>query len=228
MKGGSSDSWVHGNWFEDVAGRGINAGGSTGLAFFRPIDAPYEAARLTIEANIFSRGGASSGAAIAFVGCDGCSFIHNTIIEPQTWVARILQETVDPRFVPSRNGVFANNIVVFDSADLRTFVNVGGNTAPETFVFASNLWFSRDQAGFTGPTLTDGIPPRPERSSRWTPRSMVKGDPATRSSGRPAPRRPPTTAGAAGTAHPASGPGCTTRARLNPWVHVSVVAPLGR
>ena len=177
MKGGSSDSWVHGNWFEDVAGRGINAGGSTGLAFFRPIDAPYEAARLTIEANIFSRGGASSGAAIAFVGCDGCSFIHNTIIEPQTWVARILQETVDPRFVPSRNGVFANNIVVFDSADLRTFVNVGGNTAPETFVFASNLWFSRDQAGFTGPTLSDGIPPETG--------AIIQMDPALDGEGRP-------------------------------------------
>lgn len=159
MKGGSSDSWVHGNLFTDVAGRGINAGGSTGLEFFRPIDAPFEAARLTIEANYFTRVGADSGAPIAFVGCDGCAFIHNTIIEPQTWVARILQETVDARFVPCRNGLFANNLIVFDTADLRTFVNVGGDTAPETFTFRSNLWWARDDPSFTGPTLGDGLMP---------------------------------------------------------------------
>lgn len=174
MKGGSSDSWVHGNFFTDVAGRGINAGGSTGLEFFRPIDAPFEAARLTIEANVFVSVGANSGAAIAFVGCDGCVFIHNTIIDPQTWVARILQETVDARFVPSRNGLFANNIVVFDSADLRTFVNVGGNTAPETFTFRSNLWFARDDPGFTGPTLGSGIPPERDPIAPVDP--DVRGD----------------------------------------------------
>jgi hypothetical protein len=159
MKGGSSDSLVHGNRFENVAGRGINAGGSTGLSFFRPIDAPFEAARLTLEANVFVTVGSDGGAPIAFVGCDGCQFIHNTVIDPQTWVARILQESVDARFVPCRNGVFANNIVVFDSADLRTFVNVGGNTAPDTFTFRNNQWFARDDPGFTGPSLDPAIPP---------------------------------------------------------------------
>jgi hypothetical protein len=158
MKGGSADIHVHGNRFSDVAGRGINAGGSTGLEFFRPIDAPYEAARLLIEANVFERIGEASGAPIAFVGCDGCVFIHNTIIDPQTWVARILQESTDARFVPSRNGVFANNIVVFDAADLRSFVNVGAGTAPETFTFANDLWFARDDPSFDGPLLGDGIP----------------------------------------------------------------------
>lgn len=157
MKGGSADIHVHGNRFTDVAGRGINAGGSTGLEFFRPIDAPYEAARLLIEANVFERIGVDSGAPIAFVGCDGCVFIHNTIIDPQTWVARILQESTDARFVPSRNGVFANNIVVFDAATLRTFVNVGGGTAPATFTFHSNLWFARDDSSFDGPTFDSGI-----------------------------------------------------------------------
>ena len=95
---------------------------------------------------------------LAFVGCDGCSFIQNTIIEPHTWVARILQESTDARFVPSRNGVFVNNVIVFNTADLRTFVNVGGGTAPETFTFGSNLWYAMDDPGFTGPMLTDGIP----------------------------------------------------------------------
>jgi hypothetical protein len=174
MKGGSSDSWVHGNTFVDVAGRGINAGGSTGLEFFRPIDASFEAARLTIEANHFIRVGADSGAPIAFVGCDGCAFLHNTIIDPQSWVARILQESTDVRFVPSRDGLFANNIVVFDSADLRTFVNVGGGTAPETFTFANNLWFSRDEPGFSGPVLSDGIPPETGGVIQMDP--LLQGD----------------------------------------------------
>lgn len=170
MKGGSSDTLVHGNWFEDVASRGINAGGSTGLAFFRPPTASFEAARLTIESNVFVRVGATSGAAIAFVGCDGCRFIHNTVVDPQTWVARILQETVDARFVPCRNGLFANNLIVFDTADLRTFVNVGPDTAPETFTFASNLWFARDDPSFTGPGWSDGLLPEMDSIIQEDPR----------------------------------------------------------
>ncbi len=159
MKGGSSGTLVHGNRFVDVGGRSINAGGSTGLAFFRPIDAAYEAAQLRIIANVFVRSGAMSGAPIAFVGCDACVFANNTVVEPQTWVARILQESTDARFVPSRSGLFVNNVIVFRMADLRTFVNVGPGTAPDTFTFGSNLWFALDTPAFAGPTYTDGIPP---------------------------------------------------------------------
>jgi hypothetical protein len=158
MKGGSSDNVIHGNRFLEVAGRAINAGGSTGLEFFRPLDAPFEAARIHVVVNLFERGGADSGAAIAFVGCDACTFVHNTVFEPRTWVARILQESTDARFVPSRNGVFANNLVVFRDADLRTFFNVGGGTAPETFRVSNNLWYALDDPGFTGPVVSDGLP----------------------------------------------------------------------
>ena len=90
------------------------------------------------------------------MGCDACTFANNTIIEPQTWVARILQETVG--LTPSRDGRFVNNLVVLRTADLRTFVNVGPDTFPETFVFANNLWFALDGgAGWTGPTYCCGI-----------------------------------------------------------------------
>lgn len=159
MKGGSADILVHGNVFVDVPGRGINAGGSTGLPYFRPLDAPYEAARLIVAANVFVRVGEASAAPIAFVGCDGCVFAHNTVIEPRTWVARILQETVGERFVPCRNGRFIDNIIVFRMAQLRAFVNVGANTAPETFRFGPNLWYALDRTDFSGPTLGSGIPP---------------------------------------------------------------------
>ena len=162
-KGGSADVTIHGNWFENVAGRGVNAGGSTGLEFFRPFDAPHEGARIHTYANVFVDVGANSGAPIAYVGCDACEFTNNTIVRPATWVARILQETTDVRFVPSRDGVFANNIVVFESSVLRTFVNVGPGTAPETFIFRNNLWWDLDDPDFAGPDLgplpaeTDGV-----------------------------------------------------------------------
>lgn len=158
-KGGSSGTLVHGNRFEDVGGRSINAGGSTGLEFFRPLDAPFEAAALRVVANVFVRSGDTP---IAFVGCDGCVFANNTIVDPQARVARILQETVDARFVPSRAGLFVNNVVVFQTSVVNNpdrFVNVGPDTAPETFVFGHNLWYATDDAGFAGPTLPDPIAP---------------------------------------------------------------------
>ncbi|MCB9601072.1 MAG: right-handed parallel beta-helix repeat-containing protein [Sandaracinus sp.] len=159
-KGGSSDVWITRNVFEDIPGRAVNAGGSTGLEFFRPIDAPHEAARIRVVANLVLRGGTDSGAAVAFVGCDACAFVNNTVVHPSTWIARILQESADARFVPSREGVFANNVVVLRTADLRTFFNVGGGTAPESFVFANNLWFAEDEgAGWAGPSYAGtGIP----------------------------------------------------------------------
>jgi hypothetical protein len=152
-KGGSSGTLIHGNVFENVGGRSINAGGSTGLEFFRPIDAAYEAARLRIVANAFVRSGDTP---VAFVGCDACVFANNTVVDPQTRVSRILQETVDARFVPCQNGQFVNNVVVFQTSLIGNpdrFVNVGPDTAPETFVYGSNLWFATDDAGFGGPSL---------------------------------------------------------------------------
>jgi hypothetical protein len=156
-KGGSADVLIHGNVFADIPSRAVNAGGSTGLEFFRPVDAPYEAARIRVLSNVFARTGAMSGAAIAYVGCDGCVAAHNTIVAPRTWVARILQESTQPRFVPCRDGVFANNVVVLDAADIRTVVNVGAGTAPETFTFRNNLFFAVDQgAGWRPPYA--GVP----------------------------------------------------------------------
>ncbi|MCI0507331.1 MAG: hypothetical protein L0Z73_14640 [Gammaproteobacteria bacterium] len=158
-KGGSSDILIQGNRFADVASRAVNAGGSTGLDYFRPIDAPYEGARIRMLANIFERVGINSGAAVAFTGCDLCVFANNTIIEPKTYIARILQESQDARFVPSRNGYFINNIVMFNQADIRSYVNIGAGTAPETFTFDNNLWYALDNAAFTGPNISSPIPP---------------------------------------------------------------------
>lgn len=157
-KGGSADTIIHGNLFENIPGRAVNAGGSTDLQFIRPDDAPHEAAAIRVLSNVFVGNGDMGGAAVAYVGCDGCVAAHNTIVEPRTFVVRILQENTDPRFVPSRNGVFANNIIVLAAADLSTVVNIGPDTAPETFSFDTNLWFATDEGSDWVPPI-DGVPP---------------------------------------------------------------------
>ena len=157
-KGGSSDILIQGNRFADIASRAINAGGSTGTPYFRPLDAPYEGALIRMPANIFERVGQNSGASVSFTGCDHCVFANNTIIEPSTYIVRILQESQDVRFVPSRNGYFINNLILFNTADIRTYVNIGAGTAPETFTFGNNLWYALDNANFSGPNISSSIP----------------------------------------------------------------------
>lgn len=82
----------------------------------------------------------------------------NTFVRPRKWLARILQETREPGFVPSRNGVFTDNLIVYRSDELRTAVNVGDATAPETFEFARNFWHCEDSPSRPAPAL-----PTPEK-----------------------------------------------------------------
>ena len=76
---------------------------------------------------------------MAWVTADGGHVHHNTIVLPEKWVLRILQETTDPQFEPCHGGVFEDNLVIYDSR-VQVFVNVGPRTAPETFVFRRNAW----------------------------------------------------------------------------------------
>jgi hypothetical protein len=139
-KGGSSDIVISRCRFEDAGGRAVNIGGSTGLAYFRPPDARYEAKDITVEDCTFI----GSAAPICFVGVDGALVQHNTIYRPTRWVLRILQESQQDRFVPSRNGVFRNNLIAFRAGEIRETVNIGGGTASETFTFEGNHWYCLD------------------------------------------------------------------------------------
>lgn len=145
MKGGSCDVVVRRCRIEDAGNRGVNIGGSTGEPFFRPRDAAYEARNITVE-DCDILGGES---AVAFVGVDGAIVRHNTIYRPRRWVLRILQESREPRFVPSRNGEFFDNVVVFRSGEIRELVNVGPDTKPESFQFARNAWSCVDRPDAT-------------------------------------------------------------------------------
>lgn len=139
-KGGSADITIQRCRFENAGGRAVNIGGSTGLAYFRPKSAGYEAKNITVEDCTFI----GSTAPIAFVGVDGAIVRYNTIYRPTRWVARILQESRDARFVACRKGQFTNNLIAFRSDELRTAVNVGAGTTPESFTFAKNHWYCID------------------------------------------------------------------------------------
>ena len=148
-KGGSSQITIRRCWFHHAGSRAVNLGGSTGRTYFRPPGALYEAKDVLVEGCTF----VGSTAPIAYVGVDGAVVRYNTIYRPETWVVRILQETRDPGFAPCRNGRFEHNLIVFRRSDLRTFVNVGPDTAPETFRFSDNLWFCEDRPEASKPQL---------------------------------------------------------------------------
>jgi hypothetical protein len=156
VKGGSLDITVRKCRFEDAGERGVNLGGSTGDASFRPRlkdfpeNARYEAKNIRVEGCTFVGG----GAAVAFVGVDGAVVRYNTIYRPGRYAIRILQEKTDAGFVPCRNGAFENNVVVFRSdAWVTGGVNVGPKTDPKTFTFAINLWYCEDRPDRSTPQL---------------------------------------------------------------------------
>ncbi len=148
-KGGSARIGVRDCRFEHAGSRAVNIGGSTGLAFFRPREAHYEAREVTVEDCTF----VGSAAPIAFVGVDGAAVRYNTIYRPTRWAVRILQETRGERFVPSRNGTFTNNVIAFRSDEMRVAVNVGDATEPASFTFADNYWYCLDNPQRSRPVL---------------------------------------------------------------------------
>ncbi len=68
-KGGSADIVIEDCSFKDAGERPLNIGGSTGLDYFRPKDAAYEATRIIARRNRIE----GSLCAAAFVGVDGLS-----------------------------------------------------------------------------------------------------------------------------------------------------------
>jgi hypothetical protein len=157
-KGGSSQILIQRCLFRNAGQRAVNIGGSTGLAYFRPRGVLYEAQSIIVEGCVF----VGSMAPIAYVGVDGATVRYNTIVHPEKWMLRILQETREPGFVECRNGRFERNLVVFRRRDVTTPVNIGPKTRPDTFVFADNLWFCEDRPEASQPAL-----PTPETGGRY-------------------------------------------------------------
>lgn len=163
-KGGSSNIVIEKCRFESAGQRGVNIGGSTGLEFFRPPvaemprGAAYEAKDITVQGCTFM----GSMSPVAFVGVDGARVRFNTLYFPERWAIRILQETRSPEFVPSRRGMFEDNLIYFKSETWASGgVNIGDMTEPSSFVFARNHWFNTSAPDRSRPTLPtaekDGI-----------------------------------------------------------------------
>lgn len=148
-KGGSSDIVIRHCTFQNAGARPLQLGGSTGIPFFRPKDARFEARRIEAHDNLIIGG----LCAVAFSSLDGGSFHHNTIINPGKWVLRILQENNGPGFAPCRNVEFHHNLVLFERTKVRTAVNIGPGTDPASFRFHHNAWFAPDAPGRSGPIL---------------------------------------------------------------------------
>ncbi|MDB6134597.1 MAG: hypothetical protein JWM59_2840 [Verrucomicrobiales bacterium] len=176
MKGGSSGIVVEKCQFIDAGGRPLNLGGSTGAPFYRPLGAKYEARDLTVRDCVIE----GSGAAAAFVGVDGAEFSNNTILYPRKWVFRILQETTSEGFPPCRNGVIKNNRIILRRSEVRTDINIGSGTAPESFRFEGNQWFAEDQAARSKPVL-----PSPETGGRYGTNPRAAAAPAGSRTGHP-------------------------------------------
>jgi hypothetical protein len=149
LKGGTSDVIVEKCRFTNAGERPLNLGGSTGLPYFRPQGAKFEAARLIARDNVIE----GSLCAAAFVGVDGAEFSDNTILFPTKWIFRILQETREPGFVPCQNVVVRGNRIVFHRSQVQIEVNLGGGTSPETFRFEKNQWFAEDRPQSSKPKL---------------------------------------------------------------------------
>ncbi len=148
IKGGSENISITQNSFINGGARALNIGGSTGLEFFRPQNATFEASRITVYANVFEGGETP----FAFVGAIHSIVFNNTIIRPGKWAMRILQETVNAnRFEPSGKDSVVNNLFIINN-NVGTEVNIGPNTAPNTFYYSNNLWFKENQNSWAGPS----------------------------------------------------------------------------
>lgn len=184
LKGGTAQLVVKNCTIDLRAGgrRGVNVGGSTGLQFFRPKVDGYESKQVAVLGN---RIVGAPETPIAFVTNQDSAVVYNTLVDPQHFLIRILQENSNKGLLPCAGGLFASNLVVFQRAKVKIEVNVGSKTKPDSFKFAGNFWYASDQPGGSQvnslPTAetggTVGIDPQLDRTAgkNW---AVAAGSPA--------------------------------------------------
>lgn len=149
FKGGCRNVTLTNCVFKNAGERPIQAGGSTGVDYFRPPGVKYEAK------DVFIRGNRIEGGmcAAAFTGVDGAEFTQNVIVNPEKWIFRILQETKEEGFASCRNVKIEANEIRFLREKVGVEINIGGGTQPETFRFANNRWIATDRPERSKPKL---------------------------------------------------------------------------
>ena len=101
------------------------------------------------------------------MGVEGAEFTNNTVLFPEKWIFRILQETKGTGFRPCSYVLIKGNKVTFRRSQVQIDINIGDGTAPETFRFENNRWFAEDKPQASKPRLpvaekdaVDGVDPR--------------------------------------------------------------------
>jgi hypothetical protein len=155
-KGGSEEIEIRQSRFNNPEGRAVNIGGSTGFAYFRPPlltnAANVEARNIRVIANRFH----GAAAPINFVGATDSIAAHNTFIDPNRWIIRILQETTSKdgrEFLPTGKNKFINNLIYYDTARITVPISIGANTDAASFQFANNLWYAHNQPARSRPAF---------------------------------------------------------------------------
>ena len=149
FKGGCEDIILEKCTIRNAGSRPIQLGGSTGLSYFRPVGATFEARRITVRANHIEGG----ECAAAFTGVDGAEFSQNTVIHPTKWFFRVLTENENPGFPPTQNVILSNNTFTFLRSQISTPINQGPNTLPAALTFTHNSWFAEDKPSDSNPRL---------------------------------------------------------------------------
>jgi len=164
VKGGSENIRIDANMVVDGGHRAFNIGGATGFEYFRPplstTESNVEARNIQVTANVI----VGSEAPLAFVSAVDSLAANNTIINPNRWLLRILQETRSSggyTFLACADNTVINNVFYFDRSQLSAHVNIGVNTDAGSFTFANDLWFAHDNPAQSQPSLpvdeTNGI-----------------------------------------------------------------------
>ncbi len=136
------------NTMVDFGARGQQFGGSGGATVSEGHD-------MVAMGSVFVGG----EAAVAYVSCTDSEFSYNTVVNPNNWVMRILNEnsSVPP---PSYN-TFRRNIVKYGNINVQ---NIGSNTLPGTFTYRENFWYKWTNPASSVPTLPGAgeIDPAPD------------------------------------------------------------------
>jgi len=148
-KGGTKNIRISRNLFINGGLRALNIGGSTGMEYFRPLDAPAESEEIIVFANIFF----GSQAPFAYVGTRNSKVINNTIINPEKWVIRILRENNDAQMEFDAGNEFSNNIVYLSNAAASPSINIGPNALSESYSFRNNLWYNHENVDWISPNV---------------------------------------------------------------------------
>ena len=156
-KGGSANNDIYNNLIVNPGMSAITMGQSTGRDFFRPPLADnrttYEAQNIHAYANIII-GGMSS---FQMISSRGCYFVNNTVIHPQNWIFRILNNDSNDdlklaNFGNPHDNVIANNIFYYHPPSGQ-HLNVSNNVKPEdkkSIVISNNIFYNTTNPGMGG------------------------------------------------------------------------------